>query len=101
MGDIVVLSFTAALNPTLLAATTLMMLLPKPVKLMLAYLLGALIMSITVGLVIVFTLEGSGAVAVTEHTLSPVATISLGGLRLGAKATATWVGAAPGLWEVR
>jgi hypothetical protein len=49
------------LNPTLVAASTLMMLLPNPKRLMLGYLLGALMTSITLGLVIVFSLEGCSA----------------------------------------
>jgi hypothetical protein len=40
------LSLTAALNPTLLTATTLMLLLPSPSRLMLGYWLGAMTISI-------------------------------------------------------
>ena len=43
-----------------------MMLLPNPKRLMLGYLLGALMTSITLGLVIVFSVEGSDAVRTTE-----------------------------------
>ena len=39
MGSVIALSFTAALNPTLVAASTLMMILPNPRRLMLGYLL--------------------------------------------------------------
>src|SRR5437764_6099043 len=84
MGGVFLLAFGAALNPTLVAASTLMMLLPNPKRLMLGYLLGALMTSITLGLVIVFSLESSDAVATTENTLSPAATIALGGLALAA-----------------
>ncbi len=59
-----------------------MMLLPRPVKLMLGYLLGAMMTSITLGIVIVLSLNGSGAVSTTKHTLSPAADIALGGLAL-------------------
>ena len=61
-----------------------MMLLPNPKRLMLGYLLGALMTSITLGLVIVFSLQGSDAVSTTENALSPAATITLGGIALGA-----------------
>ena len=61
-----------------------MMLLPNPKRLMLGYLLGALMTSITLGLVIVFSLEGSDAVSTTETTLSPAATMTLGGIALAA-----------------
>jgi hypothetical protein len=76
--DILVFAFTAALNPTLLAATTVMLLLPDPRKLMLGYLLGAAMTSITLGLVIVFSLEDSGAVDTAQGTLSPAANFALG-----------------------
>ena len=78
MGEVALLSLTAALNPTLLTATTVMLLLPSPRLLMLGYWLGAMFVSITLGLVIVFALEGSGAVSTTKHTLSPAADLALG-----------------------
>jgi hypothetical protein len=59
-----------------------MMLLPNPVRLMLGYLLGALLTSITLGLLIISALEGSSAVATTKNTLSPAATIALGCIAL-------------------
>ena len=59
-----------------------MMLLPNPKRLMLGYLLGALLTSITLGLVIVFSVEGSDAVITIENTVSPAATMTLGGIAL-------------------
>jgi Sap-like sulfolipid-1-addressing protein len=59
-----------------------MMLLPNPVKLMLGYLLGALMTSVTLGLVIVFAFESSDAVTTIENTVSPAATLALGGIAL-------------------
>jgi hypothetical protein len=82
VGEVIVLSLTASLNPTLVAATTVMLLLPSPKKLMLGYLLGALLTSITLGLVIVFSFPTSSTTATTQHTLSPVADLVLGGLAL-------------------
>ncbi len=82
MSDVILLSLTASLNPTLVAATTVMLLLPSPSKLMLGYLLGAYLTSITLGLVIVFSLSSSSTANTTENTLSPVADIVLGGLAL-------------------
>ena len=82
MGQIVLLSLTASLNPTLVAATTLMLLLPQPTRLMLGYLAGALVTSITLGLVIVFSLPNSSATSTTQHTLSPAVDIALGSLLL-------------------
>jgi hypothetical protein len=59
-----------------------MLLLERPGRLMLGYWLGAMLTSITLGLVIVFTLEGSGAVSTTKRTISPLADIVLGALAL-------------------
>ncbi len=78
MGQIFALSLTAAVNPTLVAATTVMLILPSPKRLMLGYLLGALLTSLTLGLVIVFALKNSGAVHTTKRTLSPAVDIALG-----------------------
>ena len=80
--DIILLAFSAALNPTLLAATTVMLLLPRPRNLMLGYLLGAMMTSVSVGLVIVFSLESSGAVEIAKHTLGPMGDIVLGAILL-------------------
>ena len=82
MSRVVLLSLTASLNPTLLAATTLMMLLPRPAKLMLGYLGGALLTSITLGLVIVFSLSSSSAAKTTQHTVNPGVDIALGAMAL-------------------
>src|SRR5690242_19417884 len=82
MGQVILLSLTASLNPTLVAATTVMLLLDKPAKLMLGYLLGAYMTSITLGLVIVFSLSGSSASNTTQNTLSPAVDIALGVIAL-------------------
>ena len=55
------------LNPTLVAATTVMLLLDKPAKLMLGYLLGAYVTSITLGLVIVFSASNADDQHDREH----------------------------------
>ena len=82
MSQVVLLSLTASLNPTLVAATTVMLLLPSPSKLMLGYLLGAYMTSITLGLVIVFSLSNSSATNTTENTISPAVDIGLGAIAL-------------------
>src|SRR3954451_16421599 len=74
MGDIgsfIALSLTAMLNPTLLAAATVMMLLPETKRLMLGYLLGSYLTSISVGLLIAFSLHRSGSVESARTTLTP------------------------------
>src|SRR5436309_14166919 len=84
MSQVILLSLTASLNPTLIAATTVMLLLESPKKLMLGYLLGAYMTSITLGLVIVFSLSNSSASNTTENTISPAVDIGLGAIALAA-----------------
>ena len=82
MSQVILLSLTASLNPTLVAATTVMLLLERPTRLMLGYLVGAYMTSITLGLVIVFTLSNSTTTNTTKHTISPAADIALGAIAL-------------------
>ena len=79
MGQVFVFAITAAFNPTLLAAVTVMLVLDNPKRLLLGYLLGAMMTSITLGLVIVFTLGGSSSgTSTAKHTLNPILDIALG-----------------------
>ncbi|HKB51088.1 MAG TPA: GAP family protein [Solirubrobacterales bacterium] len=82
MSDVFFLAFLAALYPSLLAATTVMLMLPHPKRLLLGYLLGAAMTSVTLGLVIVFAFRHSGLVKTTQTTLGPDADIVLGCLAL-------------------
>ncbi len=80
--DIFLLSLLAMFNPSLLAAVTVMLLLPNPKRLMVGYLLGAYMTSITLGLVIVFSLQGSSTESTSKHTIGPVEDIVVGLLAL-------------------
>lgn len=82
LGTIFGLALLAMFNPTLLAAVTVMLLLPEPKKLMLGYLLGALLTSISVGLLIVFTLHGTDSAEAARKTLSPLQDVVVGCLLL-------------------
>ena len=82
MGRIFVLAIVSAVNPTLLAATTVMLLLRNPKRLLLGYLCGGMLLSITVGLLIVLSLNDSSSASTTRHTLSPGADFTLGGILL-------------------
>ncbi|MFL5898969.1 MAG: GAP family protein [Solirubrobacterales bacterium] len=83
MDTIIFWAFTAAFNPTLLAATTVMLLLERPKRLLLGYLVGALMTSLTLGMVIVFALDGSsGATSATQSTVSPATDLAIAGLLL-------------------
>jgi Sap, sulfolipid-1-addressing protein len=76
--DIFLLSLTAMFNPSLLAAVTVMLLLPNPKRLLVGYLLGAYLTSITLGLVIVFAVPGSSTESTSKHTISPLEDIVVG-----------------------
>jgi uncharacterized membrane protein len=83
VGQVFVFAITAAFNPTLLAAVTVMLVLDNPQRLLLGYLLGAMMTSVTLGLVIVLTLGGSSSgTSTAKHTLNPVLDIALGVLVL-------------------
>lgn len=81
--DIFLLSLLAMLNPTLTAAVTVMLLTPNPKRLMAGYLLGAYTTSITLGLLIVFSLHNSSTESTSKHTVSPVEDLVVGVLLLG------------------
>ena len=80
--EILLFSLTSALNPTLLAATTAMLILPDSGRLMIGYWLGAMAMSIASGLILVYALQGSGAATSAKKTLTPVEDFVLAGLVL-------------------
>jgi hypothetical protein len=85
VGDLVSfigLSLTAMLNPTLLAAVTVMMLLPDPKRLMLGYLLGSYLTSISVGLLIAFSFHDSSSVESARTTLTPAEDLVFGVIAL-------------------
>lgn len=82
MNGAYALALTAALNPTLLTATMVMLFASEPRRLMSGYLLGAYAISISLGLAIVFALADSGAISTTQHTFSPAADVVVGVLLL-------------------
>jgi hypothetical protein len=80
LSRVFLLALTAALNPTLLAATTVMLLLSNPRRLLLGYLLGAYTTGITVGIAIEYWLHGSGVVSTTKRSVSPAIDVTIGAL---------------------
>jgi hypothetical protein len=82
LASVFFLSLLAMFNPTLLAAVTVMMLMPNTKRLMFGYLLGAYTTSITLGLLIVFSLNDSSATDTARSTLSPSEDIVVGLLLL-------------------
>jgi hypothetical protein len=82
VGQVFVFALTAALNPTLLTAVTVMLTLEKPERLLLGYLAGAAVTSVTCGLLLVFALPGSSTSSTAKHGVNPVLNIVLGALVL-------------------
>ena len=83
MGAIFLLAVWAAIYPTLLAAVTVMLVLPDSKRLLLGYLLGAMAMGVSLGLVVVFVLGGSSAATKTaKHSVNPALELALGVLIL-------------------
>jgi hypothetical protein len=82
MGQIIVFAFLAALYPTLIAATTVMLLLPRAEALMLGFWLGAMITSVTCGLVITFALDGTSAASTARNSISPAVDLGFAALVL-------------------
>jgi Sap, sulfolipid-1-addressing protein len=82
MGQVFVFALTAALNPTLLTATTVMLTLERPKRLLSGYLAGALVTSVTCGLLLVFALPHTSTSSSAKHTVNPIINIALGALLL-------------------
>src|SRR6201999_2632683 len=82
VGDvfsIFILALLAMFNPTLLAAVTVMMLLPDPKRLITGLLLGAYLSAMGGGLAIVFSLNGaSSGTESSKSTLSPLEDLVFG-----------------------
>ncbi len=74
-------ALAATLNPTLVAATTVVV-LPNPRRLMLSYLLGAMMTSLALGLLIIFPLDNTRVEGLAETTISPAISIGLGAICL-------------------
>lgn len=84
MHDVIaicLLALVVMFTPTLLAAVTVMMLLPNPKRLMLGYLLGAYLTSITCGMLAVFSLADTSSVS-TGQAMGPWEDLALGALAL-------------------
>jgi uncharacterized membrane protein len=78
MAKIFLYSLVAAANATLLAAVTVMVFLPSPKRLLIGYLLGGLLVSLTIGFVIVFAVHESGATSTAQNSISPGMDIAFG-----------------------
>jgi len=80
--SLLVLAFEAALYPTLLAAVVILLSLERPALLLAAYLAGGMTISVALGLLIVFALDGSNLVQSSSSLLSWTGDLVIGGLAL-------------------
>jgi hypothetical protein len=79
VGKLFILAIAAAVYPTLLAIVIIVLGRPQPVRLLGAFLAGAMLVSVTVGLVILFALKDSGAVDTSSHrSVSPAVDVAVG-----------------------
>ena len=79
MQQILALCLVAVVDPVIAGAAAVMLLLPEPKRLMLGFVLGALVTSIPIGLVIVFEFQGTkSATSTTKHTVDPTVDIAVG-----------------------
>lgn len=76
--DVLLLAVYAALYPTLLAAVVILLNQPRRLPLLAAYLAGGLTISITIGIVLVFAITGSGAVHSSRSPPSWIADLVVG-----------------------
>ena len=90
MGEVFFWAILVAINPTLLAATTVMLLLEHPKRLLLGYLCGGLLISLILGWPIVFSLNDSSSVSTTKHTVSPGTDFTIGAILLLAAVASGW-----------
>jgi hypothetical protein len=82
MFDIFLLSLVAAANASLLAAVTVMLFLPDPKRLLLGYLAGGLLTSLTIGFLVVFVVHDASSATTARNTVSPSIDIALGAISL-------------------
>jgi hypothetical protein len=83
VNRVLLFSLTAMANPTLVAATTVMLLLPNPKRLMFGYVAGAYVTSITIGVVIVLALGSKDSTTSSaKHTINPIVDLTVGAILL-------------------
>jgi hypothetical protein len=80
--DIFLLSLVAAANASLLAAVTVMLFLPDPKRLLLGYLAGALLTSLTIGFLIVFVVHDASSTTTARNAVSPSVDVAIGAIFL-------------------
>ena len=91
--EVLLLALSTVIRPTTVAALFAILAHPHPRRLLVAYIVGGLAFSLTVGAVVVVLLRGIG-LALSSSTSRPVVDVVLGGAALG-YASAVWAGWQP------
>lgn len=78
MAELLPLALLAALYPPILAMVVVILARPNPRNLLLAYVLGALLVSIAAGLAIVAALNAGNVVGGSDRTINPAVDIAAG-----------------------
>ncbi|HVM64576.1 MAG TPA: GAP family protein [Acidimicrobiales bacterium] len=82
LSAVLLLAVAAAVNPSLFAVTTVMLLLPNPRRAMFGFLCGALLVSITVGLLLAFSFSGGTGTSSADHKVGPAEDLLVGAIAL-------------------
>jgi hypothetical protein len=79
---IVVLAVGSAFYPLGLAAVLVILATPRPLRMLVGYLLGGALVSVGIGLIAIFVLGASGVEKSRDPTLTPAVELAMGGLAL-------------------
>jgi hypothetical protein len=83
MWELLPLALLSAVYPTLVAVVVVALTAPKPARAMAFFLLGGMIASVSVGLVIVFALQGTSLVSGSSPPADPIVYFGAGAIALG------------------
>ncbi len=82
MWELLPLALLSAVYPTLVAVVVVALAAPRPARAMAFFLLGGMIASVTIGLVLVFALQGSSFVSGSNPPADPIVYFGAGALAL-------------------
>ena len=85
-AELLVLAVASAFWPTLILVDVLAFRLPRPIGILAAFLAGGLLTTVTIGIVIVFFLQGTDLISGSRSTFDPVVYLTGGALALLAAA---------------
>jgi hypothetical protein len=81
-ANLVLLALAAAVYPTLLAAVILILTHPNPLRLLVAFLVGGMAISVVAGFVLVNVLESTDVISTSSSSSKPIVGIVIGAASL-------------------